>query len=141
MSSHREAIETILKGDATLTGFVADRIYFGRRPAKTAYPYIRFFNVDSVPDILLDGTIVSIDQRWQFDVVDERARGVEQIIDRLLDLLKMTYTSVTVAGPADGTAACVVLNAHPVGYVEALPDPDTGALRSTVDFRFVFKRG
>lgn len=141
MASPREAIDTLLKADSTLSNLVGARFYFERATEKNlAYPYIRYSCVSGVPDVLLDGSISSVDQRWQFDIFAETARACEQIREQLISVLKLLNTLVSVTNPADGVAAVKLLGSSPVSWMEPRQNWETGRYELNQDFMMFFGR-
>jgi hypothetical protein len=140
MSSPREAIYTMLKADTTLNALVSGRFFFNKA-TELAYPYIRFFCVDGVPDVLLDGSISSISQRWQFDIFTDSARDSDAIRAALLGAMTSGFKTVVVNAPADGSGSLSLLGSIPKTFMEPVPDPDTHKLHCSIDFQIIFKWG
>lgn len=136
MPSIRQALNIFLKGDAQLTALVDQRIYSLQAPASVAYPYVKYSGVSSVPDVLLNGTFSgTIDARWQFDIFGETPKAVEQVRDRLADLLLQKKMTVTVEG-----VDLEIKGMIPQSYGDPFPDPETGNFRSIMDVLIFYQR-
>lgn len=140
MASPREAIDTLLMGSAPLTALVGSRIYCGRSSEELSYPYIRYTCISGVPDVLLDGTISNVDQRWQVDVFAASARECETIRELVNAVLKSANQPVTVTNPADGNAVIQLLASAPVTWMEPHRSEETDCWEVSTDFRMFFGR-
>ena len=98
MASPGDVIITMLRGDATLVGLVDDRIYEDMAPDKAQLPHVVFQNISGVEGYLLNGSVSSLDQRWQFNSNGTTKAQAKAVRDRVCAVMKTAYLEVDVAG-------------------------------------------
>lgn len=100
--SASKALRAKLIDDATLTGLVGTRIFPGRAPQNTKFPYIVYHRISTVRPATLDtGNAKVPEVRMQVDVVASSQAEVETILSRMriiMDNFRGTSAGVTVLG-------------------------------------------
>ena len=124
--------------NTTLSRLVGDRIFYGRAPQKTPYPYVVYFlAADTQIDTFktkMDDTIV------QFSIFSsaQSATEIENIYDALEDVFDDATLSMT------GLTQCLMYRQNTIRTSEdvgATPDGSSEVWHYIVDYKLIIERG